>query len=388
MTPPICSSRSAGAGARPLRHHRALVGHDADRVPLDPPGAADQRLAVGGLVLVELAAVEQPGQHLVGVVRARAVDRHQAVEILGRIERLDRLAAGEGGLGGHGELGELAADLLQAGGVVRVAVVHHPRDVALHEGAAQLLVVDLLADRRLHQVGAGEEDRARPLHDVRLVAHDRQIGAAGHAGAHDGGHLEDPLGREAGVVEEGAAEVLLVGEDLVLERQEDAGRVDQIDDRQPVLEGDLLRAQHLLGGQREPGAGLDGGVVGDHDHVAAMDLADADHHPGRRGAAILLIEPLGHPEAQLQEARSRIAQRLDPLARRHLPLGALLVLRLQAAAEADAVLLLADLLDPPPPVLGLPLERLTPIDLALQNRHEVLPRKSKPGDYMGSLVWL
>ena len=135
-----------------------------------------------------------------------------------------------------------------------MAVVDHARDVALHEGAAQLLVVDLLADRRLHQVGAGEEDRAGPLDDVRLVAHDRQVGAAGDARAHDGRHLEDPLGREAGVVVEGAAEVLLVGEDLVLEGQEDAGRVDQVDDRQPVLERDLLRPQHLLAGQREPGA--------------------------------------------------------------------------------------------------------------------------------------
>ncbi len=47
-------------------------------------------------------------------------------------------------------------------------VVHHAGDVALHQGAPQLLVVDLLADGRLHEVGAGEEDGAGPLHDVGL----------------------------------------------------------------------------------------------------------------------------------------------------------------------------------------------------------------------------
>ena len=166
-----------------------------------------------------------------------------------------------------------------------MTVVDDARDVALHERPAQLLVLDPLADRRLHQVRAGEEDRAGALDDVRLVAHDRQVGAAGDARAHDRRHLEDALGGEAGVVVEGAAEVLAVGEDLVLERQEDAGRVDQVDDRQPVLERDLLGAQHLLAGQREPGAGLDRGVVRHDDHVAPVDRRRSRRRPpppGRR----------------------------------------------------------------------------------------------------------
>ena len=80
-----------------------------------------------------------------------------------------------------------------------------------------------------------------PFDDVRLVAHDRQVGAAGDARADDRRHLEDAVRRQPGVVVEDPAVVLAVGEDLVLERQEDAGRVDQVDDRQPVLERDLLR---------------------------------------------------------------------------------------------------------------------------------------------------
>ena len=125
-----------------------------------------------------------------------------------------------------------------------MAVIDDPGDVGLDERAAELLVVDHLADRRLHEVGAGEEDRARPLDDVRLVAHDRQVRSPRHARAEDRRHLEDAGRREPGVVVEDPAVMLAVGEDLLLERQEDAGRVDEIDDRQPVER--LLQAQYLL----------------------------------------------------------------------------------------------------------------------------------------------
>ncbi len=329
------------------------------------------RAAVGRLVLVELAAVQEPGQDLVGVVGPAAVDGDDAVELVGRVERRRRLAAGEGGGGAPRHLGELAAQRRQAGGVVGVAVVDVARDVALDDRPAQLLVLDPLADRRLHQVRAGEEDRAGALDDVRLVAHDRQVGAAGDARAHDRGELEDAGGGEPRVVVEGAAEVLAVGEDLVLHRQEDAGRVDQVDDRQAVLEGDLLGAEDLLAGQREPGAGLDRGVVGDHHHVAAVDRADPHHHARRRGAAVLLVEAVGGPQAELEERRAGVAEGGHPLAGGHLPLRPLLGLRLLAAAQADRRLLLAQPLDRAAPVRRAARERVVPLQLAGQHAQAV-----------------
>ena len=75
------------------------------------------------------------------------------------------------------------------------------------------------------------------------------------------------------LVEEDPPEVLAVGEDLGLQRQERAAGVDQVDARQPVLQRDLLRAQVLLDGHRVVGAALDRRVVGD-DHALA---------PGTRG---------------------------------------------------------------------------------------------------------
>ena len=89
-----------------------------------------------------------------------------------------------------------------------------------------------------------------------------------------------PSRGEVGLVEEDPAEVLLVGEHVVLHRQERAAGVDEVDARQLVGAGDLLRAQVLLDRDRVVGAALDGGVVG-HDHaVAALDPADAGDDAG------------------------------------------------------------------------------------------------------------
>ena len=57
--------------------------------------------------------------------------------------------------------------------------------------AAQLLGGDLLARRRLHERRAADEDRAGALDDDRLVAHRRDVRAAGGARAHDSGDLRD-----------------------------------------------------------------------------------------------------------------------------------------------------------------------------------------------------
>ena len=84
------------------------------------------------------------------------------------------------------------------------------------------------------------------------------------------------------LVVEDAAEVLAVGKDLVLQRQEGAAGVDQVDAGQAVLQGDLLGPQVLLDRQRVVGAALDRGVVGDDHHLPAVDLADAGDHARRR----------------------------------------------------------------------------------------------------------
>ncbi len=161
-------------------------------------------------------------------------------------------------------------------------MVGDARATRVHVGAAELLRRHLLAGRRLHERRAADEDRPGAAHDDRLVRHRRHVGAAGRAGAHHDGDLGDALRGHAGLVVEDPAEVLAVGEDLVLEREEGAARVDEVDAREVVLLRDLLRAEVLLHREREVRAALHRRVVRDDHAGAALDDPDPGDDPRRR----------------------------------------------------------------------------------------------------------
>ncbi len=183
----------------------------------------------------------------------------------------------------------------------------------MHVGAAQFLRAHLLAGRGLHQRRPAEKDGALVAHDDALVRHRRHVGAAGGAGAHDDGDLRNAERGHARLVVEDAAEVPLVREDLVLQRQERAAGIDQVDAGQMVLARDLLRAQVLLHRHGIVGAALDGGVVGDDDAFAAADAADAGDDAG--GMHVAAVEPVGGERRELEERRAGIEQQVDALAR-------------------------------------------------------------------------
>ena len=141
-------------------------------------------------------------------------------------------------------------------------------------GATQLLGRDVLAGRGLHQRRTAQEDGARALDDDRLVAHGGHVRATGRATAHDQRDLRDPRGRHPCLVVEDAPEVVAVREDVRLEGEEGAAAVDEVDAREPVLEGDLLRAEMLLDRHRVVRAALDRRVVGDDDAGRALHPTD------------------------------------------------------------------------------------------------------------------
>ena len=120
--------------------------------------------------------------------------------------------------------------------VVLGEVVGDAGEPRVDVGAAKLLGRDLFARGRLHERRAAEEDRARALDDDGLVGHRGHVGAARRAGAHHHRDLRDPLGRHPRLVEEDAPEVVAIGEDLGLQRQERAARVHEVDAGQAVLE--------------------------------------------------------------------------------------------------------------------------------------------------------
>ena len=145
----------------------------------------------------------------------------------------------------------------------------------MHVAAAEILGGDLLAGRGAHERRARKENRALAANDDVLVAHRGHVGAARSATAHHDRDLRDALRGHPRLVVEDAAEVVLVGKDFGLHRQKRAARIDQVNAREQVVEGDLLRAQMLLHGHRKISAALDGRVVGDDHRLAAVDSTDA-----------------------------------------------------------------------------------------------------------------
>ena len=305
-----------GALQRRLREQDAVVADDADRHPPQPRKSRHQRGAVQRLELVEARAVDQPGDDLANVVLLAQVSRHQPLE-LGAIEQRF-LGLGQRHIVGlrRVQVGDDAPGHRQRVRVIQRIVVGNPGHAGVDVGATQLLGRDHLACRRLHQRRSAEEDRALAAHDHGLVGHGRHVGTAGGAGAHHHRDLRDAERREIGLVVENPAEMLPVGENLGLVRQVGAAGIDQIDAGQPVLPGDLLGTQVLLHGQRIIGAALDGGIIGHHHDLAALDPADAGNEPGPVDR--LVIDAHRREPGDFQERGAGIDQPGHALARQQL----------------------------------------------------------------------
>ena len=121
---------------------------------------------------------------------------------------------------------------------------------------------------------------------------------------------------EHALVAEHAAAAVLARKDLRLQRQKRAGRIDEVHDRQPVLDRDVERAYRFRNGARIHGTTLDRAVAGDHHHLAAADHADADDQGGLRHLAI--VGATRGERGQLEERRTRVEQQVEPLAHEQL----------------------------------------------------------------------
>ncbi len=205
----------------------------------------------------------------------------------------------------------------------------------MHIGAAEIFSGDFLAGRGLHQRRAAQEDRARAFDDDRFVAHRGHIRAAGGAGAHHHRDLRNAFRGHPCLVEEDAAEVLAIGKHVRLHRQKRAARIDQVNAGQVIVQRHFLRAQVLLDGERVVGAALDRRVIGDDQHVATGDPADAGHDAGARRVTVVHVP--GGERRELEKRGAGIDQSLDALAHRHLALLAVPRKILWAAALANLI---------------------------------------------------
>ena len=305
-----------GSLERRFREQDPVIGEDADRIAEDMGEAGDQRGPVERLEFVEPAPIDDARNDFAHLVGFAVVRRHDARDIRRIVLRLDRLPADEVDPLPAVERRDRAPDDGDGMGVVLGIVVGHAGLARVHVGTAELLGAHHLARRRLHQRRPAEEDRALVADDHRLVRHRGHIGAARGARAHHGGDLRDAGRRHGGLVVEDASEMIAVGKDLVLARQVGAPRVDQIDAGQVVLARDVLRAEVLLDGEREIGAALHGGVIGDDHAFGAHHRADAGDQPGRRHVLVIDL-PCGEL-GELEKRRAGVDQAVDPLPRQHL----------------------------------------------------------------------
>ena len=209
------------------------------------------------------------------------------------------------------------AHLFERVRVVVREVVRDAGEARVDVAAPELLGRHVLARGRLHEGRAREEDRPLVLHDDGLVRHRGDVRAARRARAEDGRDLREARGAHARLVVEDAPEVVAVGEDLGLQREERAARVHEVDRREAVLERDLLRAEVLLDRDRVVGPALHGRVVRDDHDGAALDPADARHEAGPRCGAV--VETVPCERRDLEEGRVGVEESLEALAHRKLP---------------------------------------------------------------------
>ena len=211
----------------------------------------------------------------------------------------------------------------------------------MHVGATQFVHGVLLACRRLHQRRTGQKNRAGTAHDDVVVRQSRHVGAAGGAVPQHHRHLLHAHLRQNALVAENPAGVVLVSEDLRLQRQESAGGVTQVHHREAVLDRDIHCAHGLLHRQWIPGAALDRGVAGVDHHFASGH--DADAGDAGRAGDFAVVGLIRSQRGQFQERRAGIQQLRQTFANQQLVLLAQPINVARGPVVARLALLLAEL---------------------------------------------
>src|ERR1700727_1780133 len=107
--------------------------------------------------------------------------------------------------------------------------------------------------------------------------------------------------------------MVAIRKNLVLIWQVGTTGIDQINTRQPILRGDLLRAKMLFHRDGIIRAAFDRGVVTDDHALVPRDTADTSDDSGRRN--LVTIHAKRGELADFKKWRTRIQQRLNAVAR-------------------------------------------------------------------------
>ncbi len=318
-----------------------LVGDDPDRAAVEASEPGDQVAGPVGLHREEVAVVHDLGDDLAHVVRPPRHRRHDLPQ-LG-----DRPVAGVAG-GRPGRLllvvgWEEAQVVPDRGEALLVGVeggVGHPGDLGVDVGPADLLVGEVLAHRRPHQVRPAQRHRGRPPHHRHEVGEGGDVGGAGRARTEHHRHHGDHAAHRHLLPEQRPGE-----SECRADRLLDAGpggveqphHWDALAHRHVAHPGDLLLAD---GAHR---AAHDGEVVGSDRHPPAVHFPDPGHDPV--GCQVAIAERRVHVVGQpaVLDERPLVAQQVEPLPHRQLALTVLTGHPLLAAHRQQ---LLASLTEP------------------------------------------
>ena len=226
---------------------------------------------------------------------------------------------------GHDPAGDAQRVRLVAG-----EVIAQSRGAGVHQRPAQLLLVGVLADGHLHQRRPTQEDAGPALDHDRVVAHARQIGAAGRRRAEHHTDGRDALRGELGQ----AAELLAPRhEDVGLAGQVRPSGLDEDQKREAVLLGHVHGTQQLADRGRARGAAAHRRVVGDDEALRVRDFAQRDDDT----AADRVARVQAGERAELEYRGAGVDERLEPLAHHHLVAGAMPLDVLRPAAGQHPV---------------------------------------------------
>ena len=161
---------------------RAVVGDDADRLPLDAGMAADGGRAIAGREFGEVGIVDEPRDGLTHVDRALVIHRHDAEQFLRVVTWRPEVVLDRPGPVPFQLRHDLARNT-QRIAIVLGEVVAETGNRGVHLGAAEFLFSRNLAGCRLQQRRAGEKGAGAAAHHHDVVGQARLVGAAGRGRA-------------------------------------------------------------------------------------------------------------------------------------------------------------------------------------------------------------
>ena len=318
-----------------------LIRHDPYREASNARVAAKHGLAVFGLVFVKAAFVDNPRDDFLHVIRTRRRSIIGAIDFFGRHCRIHRLLAIPKRLAPITPLFNQRTNAAKARLVIGFAEIHRPADGRVHGGPTEFFRRNFLPDRCLYQRRSSQKQAAAIRHQ-HVIAHHRQISAPSHTHAHDGGDLRNTHGRHDSVVAKNTPKIVSIGKNIFLQRKKNASRIDEINGRNAILNGNILRPNYFFRRHRKKRASLYRGVVHDEHHHPGLDARQSRNHSRRRRATPFLIHFVRRVEAKFEE-RSGVGQQVYPLAGRQPRFRMLIFDRLRPPALADLFLFIANL---------------------------------------------